>query len=193
MWLVQYFRRESASDALHSLNSPALAWSDKSSQNRLHTFDEAVHYLFRTYSTDENISLAIAGLNRFLQENMTERNYSNAVRDRSIACGNAYGNDYLLVMQVADLHESIQGSVRQLCIDHPTANLDQLASYARSSANIQRRLIAKLDKLTVLPDGRHNTRDKTDYTANDLYHPRSSPRNSIDSCSRASNGTAGSS
>lgn len=53
------------------------SWSDNVSQDRLHNYDEVVHYLLRTFAKDENISQAIADLNRFSQGTLTEMDYSN--------------------------------------------------------------------------------------------------------------------
>lgn len=54
--------------------------------DRLHTYDEVVHYLLRTYASDENIPQAIADLNRFSQGNLAETDYVTALRDLSKDC-----------------------------------------------------------------------------------------------------------
>lgn len=137
----KYFRKGSASDALHILISSVPLRSSNTSQEMLDTFEEVFHYLFWIYATVENIYMAIADLNSFSQGDLTETEYSNAVRYHSMVHGYVYSNDDLLGIFVAGLQESIQGSERQFYTYHLSTTLDQLASHASNKGNIQRRSI----------------------------------------------------
>lgn len=113
--------------------------------------------------------MAIADLDRFSRGDLTETNYANTLRDRAIACGNVYGGEDLLAMYVAIHLESIQGSERQLYIDCTSATLDQLASHARNTANIQRRSISSLTS------SRYSRTDATLLPTNRLRRQRRTP------------------
>lgn len=63
MSLVQYLLKGSNCEALHCLISLAPSLSDNASKDRVHTYDEVMHYLMHTYATDKNISLAIVDRN----------------------------------------------------------------------------------------------------------------------------------
>lgn len=138
-WLFPHFIKGRDADALQRLLTPSAIHHHHGAQERLSSYPEVVHYLLRTYATDENISAEIETLNTFTQGQLTEIAYADALRDRAMSCGNVYSNDDLLGMYVAGLHASIRGSARQFYTDHPSTTLAQLANHARNTADIQRR------------------------------------------------------
>ena len=129
MWIFQFFLKDAAKALVKSRTTATKKKRRKSSSaDRLTSYSEVVHFLLKTYATDEVLAEAYADVQNYAQPSgMSEIDYSRRLYDKALRCGNVFSDQVLKGIFVEGIGESIRAHVRNYLAEHPDVDLTKLA------------------------------------------------------------------